>query len=240
MTTLSHNKRGFTLIELLTVIAIVAILSAILVPTVGQFRTLAKKTSDVNDLRRIVQASQMFAAQNGEKFVGPQQTLGADGIIDIGSDNDIVDVAAVLALGGELNDPGVWQSENEKKTLPGGGLYTFIADADGDGLGAGEGYSVNTNLSPDDFSFDYVTGLATWMQSTTPVAFSRMATPSSSTWGDTDVYQSSGGHIAFLNGSVTWYEDLTDKLITPTGQPADSIQEAISDIATAEIRSSLP
>ncbi|EDY82998.1 Prokaryotic N-terminal methylation motif domain protein [Verrucomicrobiia bacterium DG1235] len=223
-----NSKKGFTLIELLTVIAILAILGAIIFPTVGQFRTLAKKTSDANDLRRIVQASQMFAAQNGEKFVTETQTVVAAGITDTGGAN-ITDVAAVLAIGGDLNDPQIWVSENEEKPAVGGAIVTFT-DTDADGTP--DTYAKNTGMSASSFSFDYVTNLATWMESTIPVAFSRMAAPGASQWGASDVYQTTGGHVAFLGGSVSWYEDLTGKLIAADGTSADNISAAIPAAAT--------
>jgi len=55
---------GFSLIELLTVIAVIAILSAILVPTVGKVRAQARLSNCVSNLRQWGQANLMFAADN--------------------------------------------------------------------------------------------------------------------------------------------------------------------------------
>lgn len=167
----------------------------------------------------------MFAGQNGEKFVLPEQTLGPNGIVNLGG-TDIVDVAAVLALGGELNEIGVWQSANENKPIAGGNIYTYTQNDD-QASNPGSSYAVNDVYEPGHFSFDYVTGIATWMPSTTPVAFSRMENTGQATWGDTDVYGSTGGHIAFLNGSVTWYDNLENKLVAPDGNAASSIDDAL-------------
>lgn len=219
-----NAKRGFTLIELLTVIAILAILGAIIFPTVGQFRTLAKKSSDSSDLRNIVQASQLFAAQNGERLVGIDQTLSGDGI---GTDSsaDLVDVAAVLAWGGELEDPLSWVSSNEP--LPsslGGGLYTVSTAAGTEG-----DLSVSTTYSPQNFSYSYVRGLQTSDSANTPVVFTRID-PEDSTWDATDgPYGVDGGHVAFLGGSVSFYQDLTGKLVGPTGAAVNNISAAIPD-----------
>ncbi|RRJ94873.1 DUF1559 domain-containing protein [Opitutaceae bacterium TAV4] len=48
-----HDKEGFTLIELLTVIAIIGILAAILIPVTGTVREKAKKAQCVSNLHQI-------------------------------------------------------------------------------------------------------------------------------------------------------------------------------------------
>ncbi|MDB4474831.1 prepilin-type N-terminal cleavage/methylation domain-containing protein, partial [Opitutaceae bacterium] len=44
---------GFSLIELLTVIAILGILAAIIIPTVGKARETAQRAVDANNLREL-------------------------------------------------------------------------------------------------------------------------------------------------------------------------------------------
>ncbi|MBM6860586.1 type II secretion system protein [Clostridium saudiense] len=57
---LNKKKKGFTLIELMAVIAIVAILAAVLVPTVSGYITRAKKTALITQVRSAVNAIEVY------------------------------------------------------------------------------------------------------------------------------------------------------------------------------------
>src|SRR4051794_5787340 len=58
-----HRRRGFTLVELLVVIGIIAVLVAILLPSLNKVRDSAKKTACLANLRSIGQLIQMYAIQ---------------------------------------------------------------------------------------------------------------------------------------------------------------------------------
>jgi prepilin-type N-terminal cleavage/methylation domain-containing protein len=62
-----HRTSGFTLIELLTVIAIIGILAAILIPVVGTVREKARGSVCQSNLRQLGIGVHLYAADNDDK-----------------------------------------------------------------------------------------------------------------------------------------------------------------------------
>ncbi len=68
----SPGRAAFTLIELLTVIAIIGVLAAIIVPTVGAVRASARASQCASNLRQLGVATTLFAADNRDRL--PRRT----------------------------------------------------------------------------------------------------------------------------------------------------------------------
>lgn len=71
-------RAAFTLIELLTVIAIIGILAAILIPTVGKVRSKAKQSVKSSNYRQIWLANALYANENKGRTCPTSDAASAD------------------------------------------------------------------------------------------------------------------------------------------------------------------
>jgi len=211
----SSATAGFTLIELLTVIAIIGILAAIIIPTVNGVRARAQRSVDGSNLRQIVQAALTYAADNNDRLPNPD----LPGLVSASS--GVFLWPAILARAGALSEPSMYFSQVDS-AFDGEVPPTILNPQNRNLVDAA--FSTGRELS-----WEFVGGLRMSDPATTPVAFTRGLLPTGSWDPVNGVYGDTGGYVVFLGGNVEFFSDTASgKFInTQTGQRTDNLLEAL-------------
>lgn len=191
------SSRGFTLIELLTVIAIIGILAAIVIPTVGTVREKAEKAVDSNKLREILKAAQIYAGDNRDQLPNPQTITTQQ----LAAPQPAWRWPGILAKNKILEDPSFWFCKNDiafNGTMP---QFIIQPTTARNQLHT----SFTQQRSP---SWEFVGGVKMSDSATTPVAYTR-GLQNNGLWSNTSgVYRDTGGFIAFLGGNIAFYPNV--------------------------------
>ena len=207
-----NTQAGFTLIELLTVIAIIGILAAIIIPAVGNVRVKAAQAASASDLKNIATSYNSFAISGARS-----RTIG-NGAWSAGTTqaSSPAEWAQVLAEFADLNDGSIYFISSADDvaaitTIPKviltttGGTVATATDwvpANTDAIS----YSMAVNISPNAPASVTPIIWTKGLQADGTWPSNRQVSP----WGD------SGGHIAFADGHVQFYENTTNELIDPS------------------------
>jgi type II secretory pathway pseudopilin PulG len=93
------------LIELLTVIAIIGVLAAIIIPVVGKVRTTAKRTQGLNNLRQIMTGSLAYAQENRGRWFAEVGNAEVPGSFYV----EVLSKYAFKSSGRAEERPNLWQ-----------------------------------------------------------------------------------------------------------------------------------
>lgn len=198
----ASSVAAFTLIELLTVIAIIGILAAIVIPTVGTVREKAQRAVDSNNLREILKAAQIYAGDNQDKLPDPQPTSIPNSVLN--TPQPAWKWPGILAKNNILTDPAFYFAKNDPAFS---GVYpTFIINPT---AARNQLHTSFTNArSP---SWTFTGGVKMSDAATTPVIWTR-GLQANGFWSATSgVYKDTGGFIAFLGGNIAFYANTTNQ-----------------------------
>jgi prepilin-type N-terminal cleavage/methylation domain-containing protein len=215
---------GFTLIELLTVIAIIGILAAIIIPTVGSVRAKAQRAVDGNNLREIAKAAMIYAADNNDRLPDPSATPAV-----INAPAGVFIWPGILARSGALTEPSMYFSKVDPKFN--GDYPTAILSPDN------RNTLDNSFTNGRELSFEFVGGLKMSDPPTTPIAFTR-GLRTDGTWDPANaVYGDAGGYVVYLGGNVEFYPDTaTGKFVdATTGKRTDNLLEALPNRSNVRV-----
>lgn len=206
----SSRRSAFTLIELLTVIAIIAILASMIMPSLSRAREMARRSSCASNMKQLGLAFIQYTQDYDERFpkAGNWQAWGNGGHWVKGVNS--ADGSTALAKFTKAED---YAPRGNKVDIIGGAIYPYtkavqiyVCPSSRDGQATGLSYSMNCTLSGQaQFSVQSDTEVALLVDEAYPSDGYFWATTDSSASDQMTQIHNGGGNILFCDGHVKFY-----------------------------------
>jgi prepilin-type N-terminal cleavage/methylation domain-containing protein/prepilin-type processing-associated H-X9-DG protein len=203
---LRYRCRAFTLIELLLVIAIVAILAGLLLPTLSRSKAKAYNAACVNNLRQLSIATRLYSVDNQERLPSAEilPTQPIDPQHPLPRICDVLASYAGRTAGTNTNSTTVFKCPVDKmgRFAAEGSSYEWNAELNGHRMDETRTDSAFLLLKQGDLSGGITNFVLTFPPGTTPLLL------------DYDEYHprppKSGKNVAFMDGHVAALEATRD------------------------------
>jgi prepilin-type N-terminal cleavage/methylation domain-containing protein/prepilin-type processing-associated H-X9-DG protein len=192
------RTRALTLIELLVVMAIIAILAALLLSVIGRVKASARAVTCRNNLRQWGTATQLYAADNGDRLPPDGTPNGSS--TNSGWYNDLPHILGLPPYGempwrtNALIDPGrcLWICPANTRRSNGNNLFHYCLNKNVNGSGTGNQIRLVSIPHP---------SVTVWL-------FDNGGLAAVAQWNNVHSnLHSHGAQFVFLDGHVAWFKN---------------------------------
>ena len=192
------RTRALTLIELLVVMAIIAILAALLLSVIGRVKASARAVTCRNNLRQWGTATQLYAADNGDRLPPDGTPNGSS--INSGWYNDLPHILGLPPYGempwrtNASIDPGrsLWICPSNTRRSNGNNLFHYCLNKNVNGSGTGNQIRLVSIPHP---------SVTVWL-------FDNGGLAAVAQWNNVHSnLHSRGAQFTFLDGHAAWFKN---------------------------------
>lgn len=214
------KNRAFTLVELMIVVAVIALLMALILPAAHRVQERARRTSAQNSMKQIATAFNSYYQEHGS-------------IPDADSSVELIEQMASEEV---FNDANLFIYEGDSRAA------AVLRDNIWP-LGDGTTTEIHAWERGRPLSVVLIGNIGGGVDlSTTPIAFTRGLDETTGQWNSDGPFGQAGGFIAFLDGTVRFYKNLSSNggKLSTKDTSTSSILEVLETISGRILPAGIP